>query len=152
MAEFEFDRAVSVGGSPAAVWDLITDVPRVVGWISVVHDAKELAPLAKYTAVIQDKVGMFKLRADLDIALSEVEEGKRVVAHAEGQDRQVGSRITIDADVRLDPGPDSTTVRVAGKYAITGNAATLGSSTIRRKGEKVLEEFFGHLSTDSAGP
>lgn len=151
MAEFEFDDSVSVTGSPQDVWGLITDVPRMVGWISVVHDAKEIEPLDSYQAVIQDKVGMFRLRADLDIRLTDVAEGRRVVAHAEGQDRQVGSRITIDATVELEPEPDATLVHVAGKYAITGNAATLGSSTIRRKGDKVLKEFFEHLGSDS-GP
>ncbi|WP_396449574.1 CoxG family protein [Actinomadura sp.] len=151
MAEFEFDRAVSVTGTPAAVWELITDVPRLVGWIDVVHDAREIEPLSHYSAVIQDKVGMFRLRADLDIHMTEVDEGKRIVAHAEGQDRQVGSRITIDAEVLLDPAPSSTSVRVSGKYGITGNVATLGSSAIKRKGDKVLKEFFGHLSSDSSG-
>ena len=150
MAAFEFDRTVSVSGTPDAVWGLITDVPRLVGWISVVHDAREIQPLQQYSAVIQDKVGMFTLRADLDITMSEVVEGKRIVARAEGQDRQVGSRITIDAEVVLDAGPSSTDVRVSGSYEITGNAATLGTSAIRRKGEKVVKEFFERLSSDSA--
>ena len=149
MAAFEFDRTVSVSGTPDAVWGLITDVPRLVEWISVVHDAREIQPLKQYSAVIQDKVGMFTLRADLDITMSEVDEGKRIVARAEGQDRQVGSRITIDAEVVLDAGPSSTEVRVSGSYEITGNAATLGTSAIRRKGEKVVKEFFEHLSSDS---
>jgi carbon monoxide dehydrogenase subunit G len=39
-------------------------------------------------------------------------------------------------------------VRVSGSYGITGNAATLGSSAIKRKGDKVLEEFFGNLESD----
>lgn len=130
---------------------MIIDVPRLVGWISVVHDAQEIERLSHYSAVIQDKAGMFRLRADLDIRLTEVDEGKKVVAHAEGQDRQVGSRITIDAEVLLDPEPSSTTVRVLGKYGITGNAATLGSSAIKRKGDKVINEFFEHLNSDSTG-
>lgn len=151
MAEFEFDETVSIAGAPEAAWDLITDVPRLVDWISVVHDAQELTPLSHYSAVIQDKVGMFKLKAELDIRLTEVDEGKRIVAHAEGQDRQVGSRITIDAEVLLDPAADATSVRVSGRYGITGQAATLGSSAIRRKGDKVIKEFFQHLSSESSG-
>lgn len=150
MAEFVFDETVSVSGSPDAVWQLITDVPRLVGWIGVVHEAREIDPLSRYSAVIQDKVGMFKLRADLDIRMTEVDTGKRIVAHAEGQDRQIGSRIAIDAEVLLDPAPSATSVRVSGKYAITGNAATLGSSAIKRKGDKVINEFFEHLSSDSS--
>ena len=146
MAEFEFDRTVPVAGTADEVWRLITDVPLLVSWISVVHDAREIAPLDRYSAVIQDKVGMFKLRADLDIRFTEVRPGEKIVAHAAGQDRQIGSRITIDGTVLLDPGADATDVRVSGRYAITGNAATLGSSAINRKGDKVIEEFFANLA------
>ncbi|MFI6348629.1 CoxG family protein [Streptomyces sp. NPDC050560] len=151
MAEFEFDETVSLAAAPEVAWDLMTDVPRLTRWISVVHDARELEPLRHYTAVIQDKVGMFKLRAELDITLTGVDEGKRVVAHAEGQDRQVGSRITVDAEVLLEAAEDGTAtdVRVHGRYAITGNAATLGSSAIRRKGDKVVKEFFQHLGSET---
>lgn len=148
MAAFEFDQTVSVSGPPEVAWNLITDVPRLVSWISVVNDANEVKPLEEYTAVIQDKVGMFTLRADLNIRLTEVEEGKRVVALAEGQDRQIGSRISIRAEVLLDADPESTQVRVKGSYEITGSGATLGSSAIRRKGEKVIQEFFKNLGDD----
>jgi carbon monoxide dehydrogenase subunit G len=149
VAAFDFDRRVSVSGDPDAAWRLITDVPRLVGWISVLSDAREVAPLSSYTAVISDKVGMFKLRADLAITVKEVDHGRRIVVQAEGQDRQVGSRIAILADVSLEPAEAGTDVRVQGNYAITGNAATLGSSTIRRKGEKVLDQFFENLAAEA---
>ena len=150
MAAFEFDRTVVVAGEASDAWGLIVDVPRLVGWISILHDAQEIEPLSSYTAVIRDKVGMFTLRADLAIRVSDVEEGRRIVVEAEGQDRQVGSRITIHSEVSLAQGLSSTEVRVRGNYAITGNAATLGSSTIRRKGEKILDEFCCHLGTESS--
>lgn len=149
MAEFDFEQTVQVNGTPDEVWALITDVPRLVGWISVLEDARTIEDLAHYTAVIQDKVGMFKLRADLDIRVTEKVQGERIVVHAEGEDRQVGSRILIDATVTMSPGPDATDVRVGGRYSISGSAATLGLSTIRRKGDKVVKEFFQHLSSDT---
>jgi carbon monoxide dehydrogenase subunit G len=150
MAEFGFDQTVHVSGSPDEVWSLITDVPRLVGWISVLEDARTIEELAHYTAVVQDKIGMFKLRADLDIRVTEKLEGQRIVVHAEGEDRQVGSRIVIDATVTMSPDSDLTGVRVDGRYSISGSAATLGSSTIQRKGDKVVKEFFQHLSSDAA--
>jgi carbon monoxide dehydrogenase subunit G len=150
MAEFDFDQTVQVNGSPDEVWSLITDVPRLVGWISVLEDARTVEELAHYTAVVRDKVGMFKLRADLDIRVAEKVERERIVVRAEGEDRQVGSRIVIDATVTMTPGTDQTDVRVGGRYSISGSAATLGSSTIQRKGDKVIKEFFQHLSSDAA--
>ena len=150
MAEFDFEETVRVSGTPGEVWELITDVPRLVGWISVLHDATTIEELSHYRAVMQDKVGMFKLRADLDIRVTEKTEGERIVVHAEGEDRQVGSRIVIDATVTMTPGDDATTVTVSGSYGISGSAATLGSSTIRRKGDKIVKEFFTNLSQDAA--
>lgn len=150
MAEFDFEQTVQVNGTPDEVWKLITDVPRLVGWISVLHDATTIEELSHYRAVMQDKVGMFKLKADLDIRVTEKAEGERIVVHAEGEDRQVGSRIVIDATVTMSPGDDATRVTVAGNYGISGSAATLGSTTIRRKGDKILKEFFARLSQDAA--
>lgn len=150
MSDFTFDRSIQITGDAAAAWNLMTDVPRLVDWISVVGDAAEKEPLKSYTAVIEDRVGMFALRADLAITLSEVREHEHITARAEGQDRQIGSRITIEADVDLTPEGETTTIRVQGHYEITGRAATLGSSQIKRKGEKVLDEFFANLEREAA--
>lgn len=148
MAEFTFDRTVEVVGTAESVWNLITDVNRLVSWISVIHDAQEIRPLEKYSAVVQDKVGMIKLNADLSIHFTEVQVNGRIIARADGRDRQLGSRITIKGEMHLESRPATTTVRVTGSYGITGNAATLGSSAIKRKGDKVLEEFFTNLEAD----
>lgn len=152
MATFPFDRDVEVTGSPEAAWDAFTDVPRVVSWISVVEDAQEVEPLSRYTAVLKDRIGMFALRADLDITLSDVVPGHRLRAHADGQDRQVGARIVIDGLIELDPSGAGTRVRVSGSYDVTGRAATLGASSIKRKGDKVVDEFFANLSRELAAP
>ncbi|HET6153970.1 MAG TPA: SRPBCC domain-containing protein [Marmoricola sp.] len=150
MAEFEFEKTVEVAGTADEVWALITDVPRLVGWISVLDDARTIEELARYTAVIQDKIGMFKLRADLDITIVDKTMGERIVMHAEGEDRQVGSRIVIDAVVALTSAEGTSSVRVQGKYGVSGSAATLGSSTIRRKGDKIVEEFVKNLLAEAA--
>jgi carbon monoxide dehydrogenase subunit G len=148
VATFTFDRELEVSGSPEAAWTTFTDVRRVVGWISVVEDAQEVEPLSRYTAVLQDKIGMFSLRADLDITLSDVVEPRQLRAHADGQDRQVGARIVIDGLIELSETGAGTRVKVSGTYHVTGKAATLGASSIRRKGDKVLEDFFGNLSRE----
>lgn len=149
MASFEFDRTVTCEADAGEVWALVTDVPRLVDWIGVLHDAETVAPLESYRAVISDKVGLIALRADLDVRVTDQTPGRRIVVRAEGTDRQIGSRITIEATVSL-VGEGPTEVRVHGSYAITGRAATLGASTIKRKGEKVLSEFCDNLRAAGA--
>jgi carbon monoxide dehydrogenase subunit G len=93
MTTFKFSRELEVPGDPASTWKTFIDVRRVVSWISVVEDAEELEPLSRYTAVLRDKIGMFSLRADLDIRVTQLDEPRLLRAHADGQDRQVGARL-----------------------------------------------------------
>src|SRR5262245_45446617 len=116
-----FDRSLPVTSDPAGCWRALTDVPRLVTWISIVDEAKELAPLDRYTAVLADRIGPFKLRADLDITVSEVEEPHTIRVRAAGEDRQVASRIAVDATLRLRPRDNTgdgtgTVIEVTGSY------------------------------------
>jgi carbon monoxide dehydrogenase subunit G len=142
-----FGRELSVSADQEKTWATLTDVPLLVSWLSVLEQAAELAPLEHYSAVLMDRLGPFKLRADLDIVLSGVVDGRHVAVRAEGEDRQVGSRVVVDAVLDLEPGPEGgSVVRVAGTYEVTGRVASMGSGTIRKKADKILDEFFGHLA------
>lgn len=152
MPTFAFDREATVSAAQQPTWEQVTDVAKMVEWISVLQDAQEHEPLAKYSAVLHDKIGMFSLRADLDIAITDVEPGRRLRARAEGQDRQVGSRIVIDAHLELSGDAGESRVRLHGSYDVTGRVATLGTSAIRRKGDKVLDDFFTNLQRELAAP
>ena len=148
MAREDFQRELTLAAPPEELWSTITDVPKLVGWISSVEDAKEIEPLQRYSAVLMDRMGMFSLRADLDIRVVDYDEPTHVQATAEGEDRQMGSRITVEVDLRMSSQGDGTTLAVAGTYEVTGRVATLGGSTIRRKADKILEEFFGNLERE----
>lgn len=147
MPTSSFSRELAVSADAERTWATLTDVPLLVKWISVVEDAAELTPLARYTAVLMDRLGPFKLRADLDITLSEVVVGQHVAVRAEGEDRQVGSRVVVLAALDLAPGTNGgSVVQVAGSYEVTGKVASMGTGTIRKKADKILDEFFGHLA------
>lgn len=142
MPRSDFHRELMVSASPEQTWDALTDVPRLVGWVSIVEDANEVEPLSRYTAVLMDRLGPFKLRADLDIALSDVRPGRGLQVRASGEDRQVGSRLTIQATLEVTPVDSGTTVTVAGVYEVTGKVASMGPGTINKKAEKIMDEFF----------
>jgi carbon monoxide dehydrogenase subunit G len=149
MAATQFNRDLSVPASSEQCWKVLTDVPTLIDWVSIVDDAKEISPLERYTAVLADRVGPFKLKADLDIVLSEVSENNRIRVHAAGEDRQVSSRIVIEAVLSLLPvdsadaaGNAGTVVSVVGSYEVVGKVAAMGASMIRQKATKILDEFF----------
>lgn len=150
MAHEEFERSFVVPASARSTWDTITDVQRLISWLSVLEEAETIQPLDRYRAVLQDRLGMFSLRADLDITVSEHTEPTFIAASAEGEDRQVGSRIQVAVRLGLDEREEGaqTLLTVSGHYEVTGRVATLGSATIRRKADKILEEFFTNLSNE----
>jgi uncharacterized protein len=146
MAHESFARELRVACAPDEVWAVMTDVDRLVSWVSILEEAHTDEELARYRATLQDRLGMFALRADLAITVDDYEQHGWLRASAEGEDRQVGSRITVGLQLKLAEAPDGTDLRVSGEYEVTGRVATLGASTIRRKADKVLEEFFGNLA------
>ena len=118
-------------------------MPLLVSWAGIVEDAVEVEPLAKYTAVLMDRLGPFKLRADLDIDIFDVVVGESLSGKATGEDRQVGSRLLIEGSVALRPRePFGSIVTVRGVYEVTGRVAAMGSGTINKKAEKIMNEFF----------
>jgi carbon monoxide dehydrogenase subunit G len=152
MPAMSFERELLVTAGPDDSWKVLTDVPRLVSWVTIVDQAKELEYLESYTAVLMDKLGPFKLRADLAITVSEVEVGRRIRVRANGEDRQVSSRIGVDAVLTLEPAEDGRTrVRVSGTYEVVGRVATLGSGMIKQKATKIIDEFFAHTAAELGG-
>lgn len=140
----EFSRKLEVAAPRDKAWETVVDVGQVAGWISIVGSVEELSRLQRYSAVLEDRLGPFKLKADLDIRVVELDEGRRLRATASGEDRQVGSRIAVDATLALEDRGEATAIDVRGAYEVTGRVAALGAGSIRKKADTVLEEFFSH--------
>jgi carbon monoxide dehydrogenase subunit G len=142
MPEESFERSLDVSASPESVWETLTDVHRVASWVSVVGSVEEIEHLARYSAVLADRLGPFALKADLDVSVTGLDPGRSISFLAQGEDRQVSSRIKIDAAMQLEPGERSTGIHVKGSYEVAGRVASLGGSTIRSKATKILDQFF----------
>lgn len=147
MPTTAFERDIAVRAGRDRCWAVLTDVPQLIDWVSIVSDAAEIAPLEKYTAVLMDRLGPFKLRADLAIEVSEVVPGEHIRVRASGEDRQVSSRIGVDAVLVIGelPGGGSR-VGVTGSYEVVGKVATMGAGLIRQKAAKIIDEFFAHAA------
>lgn len=137
-----------MAASPDQAWSTILDFPRVASWLSVVRDLKEIEPLRRYATVLEDRVGPFAMRADLAIEVAADTAAKRLRVSGSGEDRQVASRISASLDIAVVPRDGASEIVVTGKYEITGRIATLGAGAIRKKGDKVLEDFFGNLTKE----
>jgi uncharacterized protein len=139
----EFGQRVRLAGGREAVWETVGDVPTVLSWISIVGAAEEIESGKRYRAVLEDRLGPFRLRADLDIEVTEREHARRIRARGEGEDRQISSRLIVEVELVLEEEAGGTVVDVHGSYEVTGRPAALGASSIRKKAAKILAEFFG---------
>ncbi len=151
MPRETFERRLAVAATPDETWTTVTDVDRVASWVSVVGAVETLEPLARYTAVLADRLGPFSLKADLEVAVTDIDAGRSISFRAEGEDRQVSSRIQIAASMELTPTGQGTDVAVSGFYEIGGRVAALGSSTVRSKASKILDEFFSAAERELGG-
>ena len=153
------DREFVVEAARDEVWPRLLDVQAVASWLPIMHSVTEVSSGASgidgasFQAAFEDKVGPFSLRADLRIEVSGVREGEEVSIRARGEDRQIRSRILIDAACSLaDEPPDHTRVRLRGTYEITGRVATLGAGVIRSKATKLIETFCTNATRGLAAP
>ena len=144
MALESFARSVTVQSKRTHVWDVLTDVETLAAWVGIVHSVAELQRLERYKAVLQDKVGPFKLRADLAISVTVEDEGRRVSVSASGRDRAVDSKIKIDAILALGEDLDRTAINVEGTYRVTGKVAAMGAGVIHKKADRILDDFFSN--------
>lgn len=144
----DFARDVRLAATPASIWSALLDFERVASWLPIVGEVREIEPMRRYSAVLEDRMGPFALRADLSVTVDPVAIDRRLRVSASGEDRQVASRIvaTIDLSVADDAGGSALAVK--GHYEITGRIATLGAAAIRKKGERVLDDFIGSLNRE----
>lgn len=145
MALEKVQRTVEVGASIEQAWETVTDVELLTSWIGIVHSVTEKARLEAYTAVLEDRVGPFKMRADLAVSVTVVEQGRTITVAASGRDRAMDSKIAIDARLDLNSeAPSGCEIRVEGSYQVTGRVASMGGGIIRKKGDRVVNDFFTH--------
>ena len=104
--------------------------------------------MRRYTTVLEDRVGPFALRADLKIDVSADQSAKKLSVSGAGEDRQIASRISASLDLAVAPRDGGSDVVVTGRYEITGKIAALGAGAIRKKGDKVMEDFFTSLTKE----
>jgi len=137
----EFTKTIRLDASPELVWSAVLDFHRVASWLSIVREVRDVEPPLRYAALLEDRLGPFAMRADLDLTV-DMREGRRLRVSASGEDRQVASRIAATIELAVDQDGAGTSLVVTGKYEVTGKVATLGAGAIRKKGDRILDEFF----------
>ena len=158
MPVAQFVRTIAVSRDVPTCWSILTDVERIAGWVSIVGPVEEREHLKAYTTVLEDRMGPFRLRAALDIEVTDVVEQRSLSLRAQGEDRQVASRIAVDATLRLDGDGDGDGEGDGHGTSVTVDGLVRGHGAHRhprglddpQQGPELLDEFFAAAERELA--
>jgi carbon monoxide dehydrogenase subunit G len=146
------DREVTIAAPPQRVWDFLWDVPRLAACIPGAKDVRTVEDGKRYTAVVGEKVGPFRVQFPLQIDVLEVEAPTRLRARAGGRDAAVDGIVKVDLSVSLAPAGDGTTLRLLVDVNVLGKLGTLGHSVIVRKGTDIVDRFAAAVRAQLEAP
>jgi len=135
------EREVTIAAPREAVWNFLWDVPRLAACIPGAKDVQTLEERRRYTAVVADKVGPFKVQFPLTIEVVDVQAPERLRARANGRDAAVDGLVKVDLEVAVTPAETGTVLKVAADISVLGKLGTLGHSVIVRKGTDIVDRF-----------
>lgn len=142
----KFESQTSIAATKEEIWSLLFDVTRVAGLIPGCSDVEELESLARYSALIRQKVGPFRFNMPCEITVDEYEELQRVGITAEGEDKKTSTSALVKMVLSLDKDEDGKTViDIDADIQMFGKLATLGAPIVRRKCRAIFREFDENL-------
>lgn len=141
-----FQRTTRITATPADAWVTLHDVDQLATCSSHLGPVTTVEPDRAWKTSLQDRVGPFKLSAPMDVQIVEETAMVEVSIRASGRDRGPGTRLVVEAFVRLDQTNGHTQLTLKGTYDLRGRAATLGAAVARRQAETMIDEFWGNLT------
>jgi carbon monoxide dehydrogenase subunit G len=128
-------------------WATLHDVDQLAAYSSHLGPVTTVEPDRRWKVSLQDRVGPFKLSAPMDVVIVEETSLVEISIRASGQDRGPGTRLVVEASVRLDQANGETQLALSGTYDLRGRVASLGGAVARRQAETMIDEFWTNLTT-----
>jgi carbon monoxide dehydrogenase subunit G len=146
----EVSRVSDVGAAPPVAWSFIRDVERLTGCIPNVSDLRTLDPDRRYSAVVSDQLGPFKLSVPVEIELEAIDEPHSISAAVTGTDRRGQARINGTLGANIQPFEAGTRIALTMRMEVLGKLATLGAAPMRRRADDIFSKFAACLTSELA--
>jgi carbon monoxide dehydrogenase subunit G len=131
------------------IWRIFFDPPRIAALIPGCENVKEVEPLVSYSALLNQKIGPFRMSVPTRIVVEERSEPHRVRLRASGQDRITATRLDVSLHVDLAPAEQGgTRLGVDSTLQVAGRLATLGYPVVKKKSEELFAEFERRLRAE----
>jgi len=137
----KFSKEITVGVPPEKVWDVLWDVERIARCLPNCQEAKTIVPNEHYEAVVQERVGPFKVKFPLEIRVLEADAPLRIKAQATGKDPAMGSSMKVTFELALSATPSGSRIDLTGDAAVLGKLGSLGQGIISKKADAIVTEF-----------
>jgi carbon monoxide dehydrogenase subunit G len=144
----DFRMDAELPNAPARVWPVMVDIGRIAGCIPGLEQIQEHEKLKRYSAVMKQKIGPFKLEVPAEITVAGYMEPDFVRARAFGKDKFTGTTMDVVLHVRLAPSGDGSRLGVEATLQVAGRLASLGYSVIKKKAEENFAEFENRFRTE----
>jgi len=138
----DFRMETELPHPPERVWQVMVDIARIAACIPGCEQVEEQERLARYSALMKQKVGPFKLEVPAEIIVEEHREPRLVRARASGKDKLTRTTLAVGLDVDLEPIDQSRCrLTVQASLQVAGRLASLGYPIIRKKADENFAEF-----------
>ncbi|HEY4911603.1 MAG TPA: SRPBCC domain-containing protein [Methylomirabilota bacterium] len=134
-------REIAITATPAALWTLLWDVPRMVECVPGCVEAREMEPHRRYTARMTQKIGLVSLTVPLDVEIVAAQPPRHLTLHAKGRDPVLGAEIKMQVTLDIDERESGSVLRVDVVGRVLGKLGALGHGVIEGKAEATLDEF-----------
>lgn len=141
-----FTRTTEVTAAPEEIWATIHDVDRLAGFSSHLGPVTVITDDRRWQVSLHDRVGPFKLSAPMDIELVAETDRVEVSIRASGKDRGPGTRLEVEASVRIDQTKHGSGLTLEGSYDLKGRIARLGGPVAKQQAETMIDEFWSNLT------
>jgi carbon monoxide dehydrogenase subunit G len=138
-------RELPILAPPAALWELLWDVRRIVECVPGCVEAREIEPHRRYAARMTQKVGPISLSVPLDVLVVEADPCRRLTFSAKGRDPAIGAEIAMRVTLDIEARGDESRLRIDAEGRILGKLGALGHGVIQRKAEEAVDEFGARL-------
>jgi carbon monoxide dehydrogenase subunit G len=126
----------------ATAWDFVWDPARMARCLPGCVGVEELEAGTKYRALIEDKIGPYKVRVSLDVSVLEARPHELIRLLATGEDRSLGVSQRIDLTVRLEErSPTQTALDMDAEVEVTGALVALGGFLVKRKAADIVRQL-----------
>jgi carbon monoxide dehydrogenase subunit G len=137
----ELSRVSDVAAIPQVAWSFICDVARLTACIPNVSNVETIEADRRYTALVTDKLGPFKLSVPVDIQLEDIEEPRRITASLTGNDERGQARIKGTLGAHVEPLESGSRIALTMRIEVLGKLASLGAVPMHRRADEIFAHF-----------